>query len=87
MYELSPFWLGNDSVTYFLTNIKGIVAASRTAPVTRPPPSIHCLLQSNTMSSDYEYSDEDVDYYDDEEMMDTQEDGQRAVRNTDFRLT
>jgi hypothetical protein len=29
------------------------------------------------MSSDYEYSDEEADYYDedDEEMMDTQEDG------------
>lgn len=28
------------------------------------------------MSSDYDYSDEDADYYDDEDMMDTQEDGQ-----------
>lgn len=27
------------------------------------------------MSSDYDYSDEDADYYDDEDVMDTQEDG------------
>lgn len=27
------------------------------------------------MSSDYDYSDDEADYYDDEDMMDTQEDG------------
>jgi ariadne-1 len=47
------------------------------------------------MSSDYEYSDDDADYYDDEDMMDTQEDGSAPsdaemdmdAFNEDFRVT